>query len=137
MTTKTSTKATIQIASWDEDSYSVFEGVGKLTRALVTQTYAGDLVGDGAATLLMYYSAPDVPVYYTGLEHFSGTVAGKSGTFVMQAKGIFADGVASTTSFVVPGSGTDELTGLRGDLGYAATQGDAGITVVFDYYFEV
>ncbi|HEX4702730.1 MAG TPA: DUF3224 domain-containing protein [Pseudonocardiaceae bacterium] len=137
MTTKTTAKATFQIASWDENPYAEFEGVGKLTRAVVTQTYAGDLVGEGAATTLMYYGAPDVPVYYTGLERFSGTVSGKTGTFVLQAKGVFADGAANTTSFVVPGSGTGELTGLRGDLVYEAVQGESGVSVAFDYYFEV
>ncbi|HEX9335227.1 MAG TPA: DUF3224 domain-containing protein [Pseudonocardiaceae bacterium] len=132
----TNGKAEFRIASWDENAYAEFADARKLTRANITQTYTGDLVGEGTATLLMSYGAADAPVYYTGLEHFSGTLDGKSGTFVAQQKGAYAAGVANTTWFVVPGSGTGELAGLRGEGRTEAVGGEESVPVTFEYHVE-
>jgi Protein of unknown function (DUF3224) len=43
--------------------------------------------------------------------------------------------VVSGTWFVVPGSGTGELTGLRGEGGFTANLGE-GADVTLDYWFE-
>jgi hypothetical protein len=136
MTGGTSATAAFQIASWDENPYAEFEGVGKLTRAITSQTYTGDLAGESRGDSLMYYGRPDAPVYYTGLERFTGTLGGKTGSFVLQAKGTFTNGVAETSWFVVPGSGTDELAGLRGEGGYKAGHGESAVTANLDYDFE-
>ena len=136
MTTTTNAKAEFQIKSWDEQPYAEFAGSEKLTRTIVAQTYTGDLVGESRADSLMYYGPDDAPVHYVGLEHFTGTVGGRTGTFTAQAKGVYTDGVADTTWFVVPGSGTGELAGLRGDGGYRVGGGEPGVTVTFDYHFE-
>src|ERR1700753_1265288 len=118
MTNTTNAKAEFQIKSWDEQSYAEFAGSEKLTRAIVAQTYTGDLVGESRSDSLMYYGPADAPVYSRGIGHFTGTGGGRTGTFTVQAKGVYTDGVADTTWFVVPGSGTGELAGLRGDGGY-------------------
>jgi hypothetical protein len=129
-------KAEFRITSWQEQAYAEFDGARKLTRAVTTQDYTGDLAGTGANTMLMYYGAADAPVYYTGIEHFTGMLAGRTGTFVMQAKGTFAGGVANTTWFVVPGSGTGELAGLGGEGTTTAVGGEESMPVTFDYHFE-
>src|SRR3989449_5632601 len=41
--------------------------------------------------------------------------AGKAGSFVLQRTGIFENGVAKESYFVIPGSGTGQLRGLRGE----------------------
>jgi hypothetical protein len=46
---------------------------------------------------------------FVGLDRVSGTVAGKSGTFVLQHAGSFSEGKARSSWSVVPGSGTDDL----------------------------
>ena len=138
MTSEKSVQAEFRIASWDERPYAEFEDKRKLAQAITTQTYAGDLVGEGRSNMLMCYGdSADVPVYYTSLERFDGTVDGRAGTFVMQANGVFADGVAASTWFVVPGSGTGELAGLRGEGAARAVSGEATIPVTFEYHFEV
>jgi hypothetical protein len=136
MTAEKSAKAQFRIASWDENPYAEFESVGKLTRAVTAQTYSGDLAGESRGDSLMYYGRPDSPVYYTGLERFTGTLDGKTGSFVLQAKGTFTDGLAETAWFVVPGSGTEELAGLRGEGGYRAAHGESAMTANLDYHFE-
>lgn len=37
--------------------------------------------------------------------------------------------------FVIPGSGTDELTGLRGEGGFAAELGQSA-SITLDYWYE-
>jgi hypothetical protein len=58
---------------------------------------------------------PDGTAAFVGLERIVGSIAGKAGTFVLQRTGVFENGVAKETYFVVAGSGTGELQGLRGE----------------------
>jgi hypothetical protein len=62
-------------------------------------------------------------------------LGGRSGTFVFQDEGTLKDGTVSGTWFVVPGSGTGELGGLRGEGGFTATLGE-GADITLDYWFE-
>lgn len=134
MTTRSSAEFTI--TNWDEQAFAEFEGPEKLTRAITSQTYTGDLTGESRGDSLMYYGPTDAPVSYVGLERFTCTIGGRTGTFVAQSQGTYADGVASTTWAVIPGSGTGELVGIRGDGGYEAKGGEPAVTVTFDYHFE-
>ncbi len=136
MVTTTSAKAEFRITSWDEQPYAEFAGTEKLTRTTVVQTYTGDLAGEGRADSLMYYPPTEAPVPYAGLEHFTCTLGGRAGTFVAQSHGAYADGVAEVAWSVVPGSGTGELAGLRGDGGYRALHGEAAIALTLEYWFE-
>jgi hypothetical protein len=132
----TNAKAEFRITSWDEQPYAEFAGTEKLTRAITAQTYTGDLTGESRGDSLMYYGPGDDPVHYVGLERFTATVDGRSGTFVVRATGTYSDGVADTAWFVVPGSGTGELAGLRGEGGYRATHGQSAVSATLDYQFE-
>jgi hypothetical protein len=102
------------IKSWDEKPYSEGQGLPKLTRAAVTKTFTGDIVGEGNVEYLMMYRT-DGSATFVGLERIVGHVAEKSGTFVLQRTGIFENGVAKESYFVIPGSGSGELRGLRGE----------------------
>ena len=62
---------------------------------------------------MMYRS--DGSATFVGLERIVGHVAGKAGSFVLQHTGVFENGVAKGSYFVIPGSGTEELRGLRGE----------------------
>jgi hypothetical protein len=62
---------------------------------------------------MMY--ASDGSAAVAGMERIVGKLAGKSGSFVLQRSGTFEGGVARESYFVVPGSGTGELRGLRGE----------------------
>lgn len=132
----TNAKAEFRIASWDEQPYAEFAGTEKCTRTTTAQTYTGDLAGESRSDSLMYYGPDDAPVHYVGLEHFTCMLDGRSGTFVAQARGVYAEGAAETVWFVVPGSGTGELVGLRGEGGYRAVGGEPAVTVSLDYHFE-
>jgi Protein of unknown function (DUF3224) len=109
-----SANARFAITSWVEKPYDEGEGLPKLSRASVTKTFTGDLVGEGHVEYLMAYRA-DGTATFVGLERVVGSLEGKNGTFVLQRTGAFDDGVAKESYFVVPGSGTGELRGLRGE----------------------
>jgi Protein of unknown function (DUF3224) len=113
---------TFTIKSWDEQPYAEVDGAPKLTQARVTATYGGDLDGEGTSTLVMAYDGADAT--YSGYERVVGSLGGRSGSFVLRLAGGFEQGAARTTWTVVEGSGTGELTGLQGEGGYVAKQGE-------------
>src|SRR6185295_6785872 len=102
------------IKSWDEKPYGEGQDLPKLTRAAVTKTFTGDMSGEGHVEYLMMYRS-DGSATFVGLERIVGQVAGKSGSFVLQRTGVFEDGLAKESYFVIPGSGTGELESLRGE----------------------
>jgi hypothetical protein len=111
---KQSASARFAIKSWDEKPYSEGENQPKLTRASVTRTYSGDIAGEGQVEYLMMYRS-DGSATFVGLEQIVGEIGGKNGSFVLQRSGVFEDGQAKESYFVIPGSGTGELQGLSGD----------------------
>ena len=111
---KQSANARFAINSWDEKPYSQDPDQPRLTRASVARTFTGDIEGQGQVEYLMMYRG-DGSASFVGLERFVGRLAGKAGTFVLQRTGAFESGQARESYSVIPGSGTGELRGLRGD----------------------
>ncbi|HMN30258.1 MAG TPA: DUF3224 domain-containing protein [Caldilineaceae bacterium] len=131
-------KGTFAIKSWDEKTWdgkewSEVQGA-KLTHAKVVQSFHGDIEAECTAQLLMAYPAEGA-VSYTGLQLMTGTLAGRTGTFVLQSSGAFEGDSAKTTWFVTPGSGAGELKGLRGAGGYVAVHGVEQVPYTLDYDF--
>jgi hypothetical protein len=127
-------KCTFQITGWDEKTYQEIEGSAKLSNAKVTQSYDGAICGTSSIEYLMSYSVQGTATF-VGLERVSGTVDGKTGTFVLQHVGSFSEGKARSTWSVVPGSGTGSLATFRGKGSYVAGHGEPA-QVSFSYSFE-
>ena len=106
--------ARFAIKTWDEKPYSEGSDLPKLTRATVTKTFTGDIEGEGQVEYLMMYGG-DGTATFVGLERVVGRIGGKAGSFVLQRTGIFEGGQAKESYSVIPGSGTGELRGLRGE----------------------
>lgn len=111
---KKSANARFAITSWDEKAYSEGQDLPRLTRAKVTKTFTGDIEGEGQVEYLMMYRS-DGSATFVGLERFVGRIGGRTGTFVLERSGVFENGQAKESYSVIPGSGTGELQGLRGD----------------------
>ena len=111
-----------EVATWDENTYEERGEGGKLTRASVTQSFNGDIKGEGAAEWLMAYRA-DGTAHFVGLQRVSGAIGELRGSFVLETTGDFEGEVASWTASVVPGSGTDQLAGLTGQGSFRAPHG--------------
>jgi hypothetical protein len=131
---KTHAKATFELNAWDEKPYNEMNDVPKLTRASVTKSYQGDITGEGKLEYLMMYR-DDGSASIVGLERVVGSVGGRSGSFVLQHNGTFEGGVAKVTLLVVPGSGTADLRGLRGN-GEFAVGHQPPYSMTLDYDFE-
>jgi len=126
--------ATFAINAWDEKPYNEMNGLPKLTRASVTKTYHGDITGEGKLEGLSMYRE-DGSASFVGMERVVGSIGGRSGSFVFQHAGTFKDGVATVTLTVVPGSGTGDLRGLRGEGGFSVGH-QPPYSMTLDYDFE-
>ena len=127
-------KATFDIKSWDEKPYNEIEGSPKLTRASVAKSYQGDIEGEGKVEYLMMYRSA-ASASFTGLERVTGSIGGRSGSFVLQHTGAFEDGVAKVSLAVVQGSGTADLRGLKGE-GEFSVGHQPPFAMTLDYQFE-
>ena len=124
--------ARFAIKSWDEKPYSEGQDLPKLTRAAVTKTFTGDIVGEGQVEYLMMYRS-DGSATFVGLERLVARMGDKSGSFVLQRLGVFEGGVAKESYSVIPGSGTGDLQGLRGDGSSAVGHGtEHPFTLVYE-----
>ena len=122
-----------KVQSWDEEAYAELDEGVKLTRASVRQAFTGDLEGDGAAEWLMCGRA-DGSADFVGLVSVSGRLGGREGSFVLENRGTFDGKTAEGPWSVVPGSGTGELAGLRGDGSFSAPLGsEATLTLAYDF----
>jgi Protein of unknown function (DUF3224) len=100
----------------------------------LTETFTGDIEGESPVRALQVlrddHSASQVSV-----QRFRGKLGGRQGTFVLQGQEIVENGKIKATWFVVPGSGTGELSGLRGEGGFKGEFGK-GSDGWLDYWFE-
>ena len=69
------------------------------------------------------------------VQRFRGKLSGRPGTFVLQGSEIIESGKIKATWFVVPGSGTDDLSELPGEGGFEGRFGK-GSDGTRDYWFE-
>ncbi|MHB1929701.1 MAG: DUF3224 domain-containing protein [Acidimicrobiales bacterium] len=133
-TTTTRADATITVAKYEPVVYDERTEGPTLSRIHVEESFNGDIEGEGAVEFLQAVR-PDGTASFVGIERVTGTVGGRSGSFLLQDAGTVNGGVVSGEWFVIPGSGTGELAGLRGNGGFRADLGQ-GADVTLDYWFE-
>jgi hypothetical protein len=126
--------AVITVHKYEPAAYEEPAEGPALLRIHVEETFSGDIEGDGVVEFLQI-ARTDGSASFVGVERVTGRVAGRSGTFVLQDAGTVEGDVVSGEWFVVPGSGTGELAGLRGTGGFRANLGE-GAQVHLDYRFQ-
>jgi Protein of unknown function (DUF3224) len=124
-------EGTFTVKAWDESPFQELADGTKLTKAKMTFDFGGDVTAEGVSDTVMYYRADGTAVY-TGLQRMVGAVAGRDGSFVLQADGEFAAGEARTRWQIIEGSGTGDLAGLRGS-GLAVAASSPGGSFSLDY----
>jgi hypothetical protein len=87
-----------------------------LGRMSVDKIYQGDLDATAKAEMLTALTSIKDSAGYVAIEHVSGTLQGRKGTFVLQHTGTMTRGVQSLSVTVVPDSGTGDLAGLSGKM---------------------
>ena len=130
----TKAQGSLEVTGGTEDPYDELEGGIKLTHASGSQAFTGDLTAEGSVHWLMLYRA-DKTAHFVGLQRITGSVGGRTGSFVASAEGDH-DGTGSTISFsIIPGSGTEGLSGITGDGSLVAKGGPKG-TYELDYTLD-
>ena len=104
-----------------------------LNRNVVRKEFFGDMVGVSESEMLAAFTSTPGSAGYVAIEHFTGSVGGKSGSFVLQHSGVMNRGDAQLTVTIVPDSGTGELAGISGALAIDNTEGRH--SYVLDYEF--
>ncbi len=99
------------------------EGDATLGRMSIDKQFHGDLEGTSKGQMLTAGTAVKGSAGYVAIERVSGTLDGRTGSFVLQHSGMLARGVPQLSIVVVPDSGTNELAGISGSLTITMSDG--------------
>ena len=100
----------------------------------IRETFTGDIDGESTVRALQVLR-DDRSASLVSVQRVRGKLAGREGSFVLQGSEIIENGNITATWFVVPGSGTGDLFGLRGEGGFEGQYGK-GSAGMLDYWFE-
>ena len=126
--TKTA-KAKFKNTSYTPNAYGSAPGPS-LGRVAIEREFEGEMIGKSMAELLTCQSPSAVA--YVGSDQFTGTLQGRSGSFVFQHTGILEGGRLIPAGYIVPGSGTAGLSGIRGTVTISVTP-DSQHWITLDY----
>jgi hypothetical protein len=101
----------------------------------LNETFTGELDGESEVGALQVLRE-DHSASLVSEQRFRGKLGGRQGTFVLQGEEIVENGKIKATWFVIPGSGTGDLSGLRGEGGFEGDFGK-GSRGTLDYWFEL
>jgi hypothetical protein len=106
------------------------EADSSLGRMSLDKQFHGDLEAASKGEMLSAGTAVKGSAGYVAIERVTGTLHGRSGSFVLQHYGTMTRGQPELNILVVPDSGTDQLAGLAGKMQVIITSGK------HDYEFE-
>ncbi|HJW46094.1 MAG TPA: DUF3224 domain-containing protein [Lysobacter sp.] len=110
-------------------------GGGAFGRVRFEKRFHGALEATSVVEMLSAGNPASGSAGYVAVEHVIGTLQGRSGRFMLQHNGVMDRGQASLTLTVVPDTGTDELSGLRGSMQIDIADGGAHF-YAFDYALD-
>lgn len=117
-----------------EETCFASDGPGpELSRSRGLLEYRGGLEGEGALEeLKIRFNIKRASTY--ALQRFTGRLGQLSGSFVLHGMGRRRGGFVSWKWVVAPGSGTDGLKGIRGEMQVSSQDGEE-FSAVFRYSF--
>jgi hypothetical protein len=92
------------------------KAVDGVTRMLIDKQYHGDLEGAAKGQMLTGGMSADKSGAYVAIEKFTGTLHGRTGSFVLHHTGIMTRGKPDLTILVAPDSGSGQLAGISGKM---------------------
>jgi len=105
-----------------------------LMEILLSETFTGDIDGESTVRALQV-RRDDRSASMVSVQRFCGKLGGRQGTFVLQGSEVIENGRITARWFVVPRSGTGDLSELRGEGGFEGDFGK-GSDGTLDYWFE-
>jgi hypothetical protein len=85
-------------------------------RMSLDKRFEGNLVATGTGEMLTALTPVKGSAGYVAIERITGTLAGRTGSFVFQHSGTMDRGTQRLSITVVPGSGTGALAGISGEF---------------------
>jgi hypothetical protein len=131
--TRAQAKAKIAVQNSEAEPYDRTVGPA-LMEVHLNETFSGDIEGESPVRALQVLR-DDRSASLVSVQRFRGKLAGRQGTFVLQGSEVVENGKIKATWFVVPGSGTGDLSGLRGEGGFEGHFGK-GSDATLEYWFE-
>lgn len=107
-------------------------GLGRMS---IDKQFHGDLDATSAGEMLAAGTAVKGSAGYVAMERVSGSLHGRTGTFVLQHNATMTRGAPYLNIIVVPDSGTGELQGLAGTMKIVIAEGGQH-SYEFDYTLE-
>jgi len=101
----------VQITPLPADEYADALSTGRMG---ITKQLSGDIDGTGKGQMLTGMGTTKGSAAYSAIERITGTVGGRSGSFILQHTAVMHDGAQELTITIVPTSGSGELTGIAG-----------------------
>jgi hypothetical protein len=102
-----------------------------LGRMSIDKQFHGDLEAVSHGQMLSSMSPVQGSAGYVALEHVTGALRGRKGTFALQHSGTMTRGVGALVITVIPDSGTDDLVGLEGRLDIVIDGGKHSYTLEY------
>jgi len=135
MITHESTHAVAKISVHGSEAKLYDETVSPaLLEIRLKESFTGEIEGESTVRALQV-RREDGSGSMVSVQRVSGKLGGRQGTFVLQGSEIIHAGKIKATWFVVPNSGTGNLTGLRGEGGFEGDFGKGSVGTL-DYWFE-
>jgi hypothetical protein len=94
-----------------------------LGRMSIEKQFHGDLEATSKGEMLSAGTSVKGSAGYVAIERVSGTLQGRTGSFVLQHSGTMTRGAPQLTISVVPDSGTGQLAGLAGNMAITIVDG--------------
>jgi hypothetical protein len=111
----------VKLAPQEPDEQSKAAGISRMS---LDKQLHGGLEGTSKGEMLSFGTgAKGSSGGYVALEKFTGTLDGRTGSFVLQHSATMTRGVPQLTISVVPDSGTGQLAGLTGKLNITIADG--------------
>jgi hypothetical protein len=131
---KTHATGRIDVQTYEPQPYEEVDEAPSLVEIHVSEIFSGDIEGQGVGRFLQALRR-DGSASFVGIERVTGSVGSRTGSFLLQDAGTLEGNTVKGEWFVVPGSGTGQLRGLRGEGGFAAELGQHA-SITLDYWFE-
>lgn len=114
---------TFEVKLSPQNTYAKGQEGTNLGRMTIDKSYAGELEAESKGEMLSAMTTVKGSAGYVAIEQVSGRLQGKTGTFVLQHFGTMNKGQDELILQVVPDSGSEELTGLSGDMSIRVEDG--------------
>jgi hypothetical protein len=89
---------------------------GPIAQMSITKHFHGPLDATSAGEMLAVHTATAGSAGYVAMEHVTGTLDGRSGSFVLQHSGTMGRHGETLSVTVIPDSATGDLEGLTGTM---------------------